>query len=55
VQLLYRKDYLQGSEIPAIRSARADHSNKPGTDGDRPTRTDGDSQPAPARGTTITL
>jgi hypothetical protein len=34
---------------------RADHINKPGTDGDRdrPTRTDsdGDPQPAPARGT----
>jgi hypothetical protein len=29
--------------------------NKPGTDGDRPTRTDGDPQPAPARGTTITV
>jgi hypothetical protein len=25
-----------------------------GTDGDRPTRTDGDPQPTPARGTTIT-
>jgi hypothetical protein len=34
--------------------SRADHSNKPGTDGDSPTRTDGDPQPALARGTTIT-
>jgi hypothetical protein len=47
--------------IPAVISpsrlpARADHSNKPGTDGDRLTRTDGpgDPQPTPARGTTIT-
>jgi hypothetical protein len=28
--------------------------NKLGTDGDRPTRTDGDPRPMPARGTTIT-
>jgi hypothetical protein len=33
-----------------------DYINKPGTNGDRPgsTRTDGDPQPTPARGTTIT-
>jgi hypothetical protein len=28
--------------------ARADHINKPGIDGDRPTRTVGDPQPAPS-------
>jgi hypothetical protein len=40
---------------PSPGPARADHINKPGTDGNRPTRTDGDPQPAPAGGTTITV
>jgi hypothetical protein len=62
--LLHRKDNLQGSEIPAVISPSRlvpgpiTDINKPGTDGDRdrgPTRTDGDPQPTPARGTTITF
>jgi hypothetical protein len=56
--LLLRKDYLQGSEIPAVISpsrlvpiiaTSPEQCVRP-----TPSRTDGDPQPAPARGTTIT-
>jgi hypothetical protein len=62
--LLHRKDSSICRDLRSLRlyhhctgtePARADYINKPGTDGDRPTQTDGDPQPTPARGTVTTI